>query len=84
MASMISGDFAVAYVLKNACKEETRRAEEGSAVDGKAVAQGKKQRQAGGDGASGKMTAEEGGRGGFSGLVKKKVHPKVDGTRASS
>ncbi|TVU14216.1 hypothetical protein EJB05_37671, partial [Eragrostis curvula] len=76
MASMISGDFAVAYVLKNACKEETRRA--------KAMAQGKKQRHAGGDGASAKMTAQEGGRVGFSELVKKKVHPKVNGTRASS
>ncbi|KAL6845875.1 hypothetical protein ACP4OV_024450 [Aristida adscensionis] len=83
MASMITGDLAEAYVLKNACKEKVRRmAEEKAAVDGEAGAA---------DGASGKKTtAEEAagskgeGSGGLFGLVKKKVHPKVDGTRSAS
>ncbi|RLM73372.1 hypothetical protein C2845_PM15G10420 [Panicum miliaceum] len=79
MASMISGDFAEAYVRKNACKEEERRAEANAAADGGSAAKGEK--KAGG-GASGKKTAAEeaGGKGdggGLLGLIRKKVHPKA-------
>ncbi|KAL6652624.1 hypothetical protein ACP70R_011549 [Stipagrostis hirtigluma subsp. patula] len=89
MASMITGDFAEAYVLRNACKEKLRRMAEANAVDGEAAAaQGKKQEE-GARGASGEKTAEEaaGSKGdgaGCLGLAKNKVHPKVGGNGASS
>ena len=81
MASMISGDFAEAYVRKNACREEERRAEAKAAADGGSAVQGEKKEKAGG-GASGKKTAAEetGGKGdggGLFGLIRKKVHPKA-------
>ncbi|XP_062184915.1 uncharacterized protein LOC133888621 [Phragmites australis] len=87
MASMISGDFVEAYVLKNACKEKMRRAEANAVVDdGEAAAQGKKQQAS--DEAPEKKAPEEAGSkgdgGGLFGLVKKKVHPKVEGTGPSS
>ncbi|CAN6235226.1 unnamed protein product [Urochloa humidicola] len=81
MASMIAGDFAEAYVRKNACKEETRRAEANAAADRGSATQGEK--KATGDGASGKKTTAEeagGNKGkgaGLFGLIKKKVHPKA-------
>ncbi|RCV33927.1 hypothetical protein SETIT_7G122000v2 [Setaria italica] len=86
MASMISGDFAEAYVRKNACKKETGMAEaNAAAVDGSSAAQGEKKA---GDGASGKKTTtgEAGvkGDGVLFGLIKKKVHPKAGGRGASS
>ncbi|GJN02724.1 hypothetical protein PR202_ga20103 [Eleusine coracana subsp. coracana] len=76
MASMISGDFVEAYVLKNACKEKMKRAEA-------AGAQEKKQHDAG-DATSGKQTAEEAegsGKSDGSGFLgfNKKVHPEVGG-----
>lgn len=58
MASMISGDLAVAYVLKNASEEKKKSAEA-------AAAQGKEPQKAG-DGPSGKKTAEEAEAGGKS------------------
>lgn len=79
---MIAGDFAEAYVLKNACKEKVRRAE-ARAGEAAAAAEGKK---AASDVASEKKTPEarKGDGGGLFGLVKKKVHPKVDPSGASS
>ncbi|GJN27407.1 hypothetical protein PR202_gb15429 [Eleusine coracana subsp. coracana] len=76
MASMISGDFVQAYVLKNASKEKMKKAEA-------AAAQGKKQQDAG-DVTSGKKTvgeAEAGGKSDGSGFLgfNKKVHPEVGG-----
>ncbi|CAL5016588.1 unnamed protein product [Urochloa decumbens] len=82
MASMITGDFAEAYVRKNACKEEVRRAKANAAADRGSAAQGEK--KVADDGASGKKSpAEEAGGkgegGGLFGLIKKKVHPKAAG-----
>ncbi|CAN6239694.1 unnamed protein product [Urochloa humidicola] len=87
MASMIgAGDFAEAYVRKNACKEETRRAKANATADRGSAAQGETKKKASGDGASGKKTTPEeagGGKGegagGLLGLIKKKVHPKAAG-----
>jgi len=88
MASMIGGDFAEAYVRKNASKEEERRAEANAvaAADGGSAAQGEKK---GSGGASGKKTAAEeaggkGDRGGLFGLISKKVHPKAGGPGAGA
>ena len=88
MASMIGGDFAEAYVRKNASKEEERRAEANAvaAADGGSAAQGEKK---GSGGASGKKTAAEeaggkGDRGGLFGLISKKVHSKAGGPGAGA
>ncbi|KAF0890370.1 hypothetical protein E2562_002769 [Oryza meyeriana var. granulata] len=74
MASMIAGDLVEVYVLKKACKEkmkaEANTGEAAAAVTGKKTA---------GGGSSEKKTSPEvskGERWGFSGLLKKKVHPK--------
>ncbi|KAL5214198.1 hypothetical protein ABZP36_003350 [Zizania latifolia] len=73
MTSMITGDLVEAYVRKKACKEKMRA--EANASSEAAAAAGKEKA---GDGSSEKKTPEfsKGQRGGFSGLVKKKVHPK--------
>ncbi|CAD6342803.1 unnamed protein product [Miscanthus lutarioriparius] len=89
MASMITGDFVEAYVRKNACKEEIRRAE-ASTAGGVAAAQGDK--KAGASASSEKKAAKEAvagsnkGEGGSSlfGLMKKKVHAKVGGSTGAS
>lgn len=85
MASMITGDFVEAYVRKNACKEEMRRAEASTA---RSVAAAQGEGKAGASASSEKKAAKKAagdgsnkGEGGSSlfGLVKKKVHPKVVG-----
>ncbi|KAG8059130.1 hypothetical protein GUJ93_ZPchr0002g26574 [Zizania palustris] len=78
MASMMGGDFAEAYVLKNAYKEKLRRME--AAEDGK---KGRKVEGVVAGSAGQKKTAASGGgggsgsRGGIFGFMKKKVHPKA-------
>ncbi|KAL6899714.1 hypothetical protein ACP4OV_006372 [Aristida adscensionis] len=80
MASMMVGDFAEAYVLKNAYKEKVRRLE---------AAEDKAKRAGSGSGSgSGEKKARGGRGGGLFGLIKKKVHPKAaasaEATSASS
>jgi hypothetical protein len=89
MASMITGDFVEAYVRRNACKEEMRKAEARTAGGVAAAAQEEK---AGASASSEKKAAKEAaagsskGEGGSSlfGLVKKKVHPKIGGSTGAS
>jgi hypothetical protein len=83
MASMISGDFVQAYVLKNASKEKMKSAEA-------AAAQAGNKPQSAGDGPAAKKAAEEveaGGKSAGSGFLVgfgQKVHLQVGGTGASS
>lgn len=86
MASIITGDFAEAYVRKNACKEETRKAE-ASTAGGVAAAATQGDKKAGASASSEKKVAKEaaagsnkGEGGSLFGLLKKKVHPKVGGS----
>uniref|UniRef100_A0A453MZY5 Uncharacterized protein n=1 Tax=Aegilops tauschii subsp. strangulata TaxID=200361 RepID=A0A453MZY5_AEGTS len=87
MASMMGGDFVEAYVLKNAYKEKMKRMDQ---VEAAAAAPGSaksgKDKEAAG--AAGEKKAAGGGgasiRGGFFGLMKKKVHPKPKAAAAFS
>ncbi|KAF7082775.1 hypothetical protein CFC21_086624 [Triticum aestivum] len=86
MASMMGEDFVEAYVLKNAYKEKLRRMDQAeaaaAALDG--ARSGKDMEAAG---AAGEKKAAAGGacsRGGFFGLIKKKVHPKPKASAATS
>jgi hypothetical protein len=78
MASMMGGDFVEAYVLRNAYKEKMRRMDE-AAPPAIAGVEGKNSKEggAGGGSAGEKKAAGANIKGGFFGLMKKKVHPKA-------
>jgi hypothetical protein len=82
MASMMGGDFVEAYVLRNAYKEKMRRMDKAAAAA--ASVEGKNGKE-GAHGAAGeKKAAGTSGKGGFFGLMKKKVHPKAAPPSSSS
>ncbi|KAM3309628.1 hypothetical protein ACQJBY_030732 [Aegilops geniculata] len=74
MASMMGGDFVEAYVLKNAYKEKLRRMDQAEAAAALHGAKSGQDKEAAGE----KKAAST--RGGFFGLMKKKVHPKPKAT----
>jgi len=89
---MITGDFVEAYVRRNACKEEMRKAE-ASTAGGVAAAQGDPEKAGASASSSEKKAAKQAAAAGSSrgeagsslfGLVKKKVHPKVGGSTGAS
>ncbi|EMS56558.1 hypothetical protein TRIUR3_26532 [Triticum urartu] len=74
MASMMGGDFVEAYVLKNAYKEKLRRMDQAEAAA--ALDSAKSSKDAAGAAGEKKEAGGASSRGGFFGLMKKKVHPK--------